>query len=193
MAKWGRNFSHKFRDKIKKHKEVLGSLVDRTDKATVKQYFIEKTALNDLLLHEEVYWKQRAKILWLAEGDDNIRFFHANASSRRKTNHITYPETDEGVRVDKQEGMCGIVKDYIANVFISTQREEELRQNSLGNLVTEEQNRELVVEVSFAEVTVAIKKMHPDKASWPNGRNPAFFQHCWSIVVMKYLAGVKTG
>lgn len=73
MARWGRNFFHKFRDKIKIQKEVLTRLVDRTDEAGVKLYFEEKNKLNDLLFHEEIYWKQRAKTFWLAEGDANTR------------------------------------------------------------------------------------------------------------------------
>lgn len=31
MAKWGRNFFHKFRDKVKKQKAILNGLVDRRD------------------------------------------------------------------------------------------------------------------------------------------------------------------
>lgn len=140
------------------------NLIDRTDEASVKQYFAEKTKLNDLFLHEEVYWKQMAKIFWLAEGDDNTKFFHANASSRRKMNHVTYLETDEGVRIDKHEDMCGIVKDYFVNVFTGNQREEELQQNSLGSFVTEEQNQKLVAKVSFAEFIVAIMQIHSANA-----------------------------
>lgn len=41
--------------------------------------------------------------------------------------------------------------------------------------VTAEQNRELIDEISFEEFTAAIKSMHPDKASGPDGLNPAFF------------------
>lgn len=36
----------------------------------------------------EDYWKQRAKMFWLAGGDANTRYFHTMASSRRKRNHI---------------------------------------------------------------------------------------------------------
>lgn len=55
--------------------EVITSLVDRTDEAGVRQYFEEKNKLNDLLFHEEIYWKQRAKTFWVAKGDANTRFF----------------------------------------------------------------------------------------------------------------------
>lgn len=121
MAKWGRNFFHKFRDKIKKQKELLSSLVNRVDSAGVKSYFEEKESLNELLLHEEVYWKQRAKVFWLTEGDANTKFFHASASIRRKINHINFIELDNGIKVDDLDGMCNVVKDYFTEVFRGNQ------------------------------------------------------------------------
>lgn len=35
MAKWGKKFFHKFRDKIKKQKEVVDGLVNRDDEEGV--------------------------------------------------------------------------------------------------------------------------------------------------------------
>lgn len=42
MAKWGRNFFHKFREKIKKHNEIISSLVDYTDERNVILYLEAK-------------------------------------------------------------------------------------------------------------------------------------------------------
>ncbi|KAL8117764.1 hypothetical protein AgCh_015597 [Apium graveolens] len=47
----------------------------------------------------------------------------------------------------------------------------------------------LTAEFSFEEFTLAIKQMHPDKASGPDVLNPAFFKSFWSIMghgVFKY-------
>lgn len=75
MARWGRTFFHKFRDKVKKQKAILGTLVDRSDEEGVKCYFEERKKVEDLLLHEELYLKQRAKAFWLTEGDTSSKFF----------------------------------------------------------------------------------------------------------------------
>lgn len=53
----GENFFHKFREKIKHQKTVIAGLVDRVDEDGVKEYIHEKDKLNELLLHEEVYWE----------------------------------------------------------------------------------------------------------------------------------------
>ncbi|XP_074352714.1 uncharacterized protein LOC141691861 [Apium graveolens] len=141
MARWGRDFFHN---------------------DGVKLYFEEKDRLNELLLHEELYWKQMAKVFWLTEGDANTKFFHASASTRRKTNHIPNLLNDEGIRVQDGDAMCNIVKNYFLDIF----RGDQL----------------LVAGLSFAEFTIAVKEMHPGKDSGPDGLNPAFFQNLWPIL-----------
>lgn len=103
MTSWGRNFFHKFSDKVIKQKEIIEVLKSREDTDGIQFYFEEKNRLNDLILHEELYWKQRAKAFWLEEGDTNSKFYHAAASSRKKTNHISSLKADEGSVVSKHE------------------------------------------------------------------------------------------
>lgn len=62
MARWGGTFFHKFLEKIKCQKVVLEGLINHVDEYGVKEYFRERDKLNELLLYEELYWKQRAKI-----------------------------------------------------------------------------------------------------------------------------------
>lgn len=182
MARWGRNFFHKFRDKVKKQKELLSNLVNRVDVAGVQSYFEEKERLNELLLHEEVYWKQRAKVFWLTEGDANTKFFHASASSRKKTNHIPFLETYTGARVNDKEGMCRIVQEYFVDIFKGDPYVASYHPGEESRRVTDEHNRWLVADLTFKEFTTAVKQMHPDKASGPDGLNPAFFQQFWPVL-----------
>lgn len=77
----------------------------------------EKIRLTKLLLHEEVYWTQRAKVFWLTEGDDNTKFFHASATIWRRINHIIILVNDDGVRVEGDEVMCNVVNRYFSGAF----------------------------------------------------------------------------
>ncbi|XP_074337672.1 uncharacterized protein LOC141674870 [Apium graveolens] len=126
MAHWGKNCFHKFRDKVKKQKELLAKLVNHFDNE---------------------------------EGDDNTKFFHASASSRKKTNRIPFLESDSG--------------EQVANM-------DEFSEED--GCVSDTHNQLLVAELSFQEFTKVVKQMHPDKASGPDGLNPAFFQQFWPIL-----------
>jgi hypothetical protein len=44
--------------------------------------------LEDVLLMEEISWRQKSRILWLKEGDKCSKFFHSMANSHRRYNSI---------------------------------------------------------------------------------------------------------
>jgi DNA repair exonuclease SbcCD ATPase subunit len=44
--------------------------------------------LVELYEREEVMWRQRSRVQWLAKGDKNTRFFHLRANQRKKRNNI---------------------------------------------------------------------------------------------------------
>lgn len=48
--------------------------------------------------------------------------------------------------------------------------------------MSHDQNQDLVADVTFEEFTVAMSQMHPDKASGPDGLNPAFYQSFWKVL-----------
>lgn len=182
MAQWGHKFFHKFRDKVRSQKKVIDDLVNRTDSDGVAKYFEAKNAFNDLLFQEEIYWKQRAKVFWLAEGDSNSKFFHSQASARKRLNYVPYLIDDTGARVDDLDEMCQWVKRYYTDVFAGSTTNLSPQSPEGESVVSESQNAALVAELSFEEFEDAIKQMHPDKASGPDGLNPGFFQHFWVLL-----------
>lgn len=152
------------------------------DEISVRRYFKERSKLNDLMVHEEEYWRQRAKMFWLEEGNTNSKFFHASTSTRKKINHISYLKIEDGDMVTTEQGMPAVIKDYFLNIFASSNSDTEDDQDTEASVITGERNRMLIADVTFSEFTLDVHQMHPDKASGPDGLNPVFFQHFWDLV-----------
>ncbi|XP_074347403.1 uncharacterized protein LOC141686234 [Apium graveolens] len=91
--------------------------LNREDDDGVQMYFDAKDKLDDLLSHEEAYWKQRAKSFWLKDGDTNSKYFHAVASSRKKLNYLAGLKNEEGSSVTNHDDMCILLKNYFTKVF----------------------------------------------------------------------------
>ena len=47
---------------------------------------LRKGELKELILREEIHWRQKARVKWVKEGDCNSKIFHKVANGRRKGN-----------------------------------------------------------------------------------------------------------
>lgn len=137
MGKWGREFFNKFREKIKKQKENLSLYESCADEEQTRRYFEERNKLEELLVHEEAYWKQRAKSFWLLEGDSNTKNFHAFATSRKKIISITQLKNDDGEVITDHTGMCDVVKEYFDHVFAGADNIQEENLTSYPAVISD--------------------------------------------------------
>ena len=88
LSKWNRDNRRALSKDIRiKRKELQVASSSIRDGAWDRIRNIE-AQLDSLLHSEEVYWKQRARIDWLKEGDRNTRFFHLKALERKTRNRI---------------------------------------------------------------------------------------------------------
>jgi hypothetical protein len=78
-----------FLDTIEEHRDL--SLEEWNFRATVQDN------LNGLLEQQRIYWKQRGRIKWATLGDENTKFFHANATVWHSKNYIRSLQYVDGV------------------------------------------------------------------------------------------------
>ncbi|KAH9736072.1 hypothetical protein KPL71_017960 [Citrus sinensis] len=82
---WSKREFRKRDRKLEKLKVQLRELKQRrvqfVDGEEIRK--VEKQIQN-ILMDEEIYWKQRSRADWLKEGDKNTKFFHGKATARRK-------------------------------------------------------------------------------------------------------------
>ena len=61
---------------------------------------------------EEISLRQKSRVLWLKEGDNNSKFSHQMANSHRKNNYLGDLEVDGVVYEDKAEVVAQVVGFY---------------------------------------------------------------------------------
>ena len=71
----------KTQDKIQKEGYTPDLLIEENEK--LAQY-------HDIITKEEIYWRQRSRLLWLSEGDKNTKFFHLSTLKHRAKTHISH-------------------------------------------------------------------------------------------------------
>lgn len=53
-------------------------------------------------LCEDIYWKQKARVDWLQEGDKNTAFFHDSVQAHRNKCNISSLVNSEGLSISLQ-------------------------------------------------------------------------------------------
>ena len=103
-----------------------------------------KKDINELLHHEEVFWKQRSCSIWLPAEDKVIKFFHQKASHRRRTNHIEGLLDDHDTWQTEVNKIATIAEDYYQELFItSNPMHMDIVLYSVNHVVTDGSNETL--------------------------------------------------
>uniref|UniRef100_A0A803PKP8 Reverse transcriptase domain-containing protein n=1 Tax=Cannabis sativa TaxID=3483 RepID=A0A803PKP8_CANSA len=181
LTEWGSEREGSFSRQLKWCNKNLKRLKGRSDEEGLQQYNETKKKLFEVLHQKEVYWKQRSKQMWLHDGDQNSKFFHARASARRRNNQIVRLKDENGVFVDWENGLDRVILDYFQGLFTASVVDWREVLSCVPSIVTDRHNSMLLQPVLDEEKAVVFQ-MHPDKSPGPDGMNPAFYQKYWHIV-----------
>ncbi|KAL6224831.1 hypothetical protein ACLB2K_003686 [Fragaria x ananassa] len=139
-----------------------------------------------------MFWREKSRQQWLAEGDRNTSYFHAMCRVRKAQSSITLLR--EGSQVFEDcASIQNHILDYYTNIFAKDKgcHDTGLVSRVIPSLVIEEENNRLIEVPSSDEIWSAIKSMDPDSAPGPDGFNGHFFVSCWDIVGRDVVAAVQ--
>ena len=149
----------------------------------LKRIKILRREVNKLIHHEEVFWRQRSRSLWLPAGYKNTSFFHQRASQGKKKNTIEGLDDENGVWQTDEGRVSAIAERYYADLFKAQSHTNMDRvPEDVDKVVTDEMVGSLNQPYSEEDVRRALFSMHPSKSPGPDGMSPFFFQKFWHIV-----------
>ncbi|KAL9679970.1 hypothetical protein QQ045_017841 [Rhodiola kirilowii] len=99
------------------------------DESVIKDEENLVSQLDEWKLREEIFWKQRSRVEWMAEGDMNTKFFHAKASHRRKINTIEEIQDNTGKQLREEKDIAEQIRCYFSGLFESSIKNKDIDWN----------------------------------------------------------------
>ncbi|GAU39014.1 hypothetical protein TSUD_378900 [Trifolium subterraneum] len=176
LQRWGRRKRKRFKEEIMMHEAEMARSRDQRDATEIARFQEAQKQHAKFLVQEEAFWRQRAKMNWLKDGDLNTKFFHMSATTRAKVKKIEKLKNDENEVITGQQNLCEVARRYFQELFKPKGGAQEPVLSLITPRVSEEDNERLSAPISKEELRLALFQMHPDKSPGPDGFNPTFFQ-----------------
>jgi hypothetical protein len=148
--------------------------------------------LDELLLREEIMWRQRSRITWLKHGDQNTKFFHRKATWRAKKNKISTLQKEDGTIIENPTELQSMANEYFDSMYTKDNLVvPELIEELIVEKVDQQMNNKLTENFSDEEIGNALFQIGPLKAPGADGFPARFFQRNWGILKEEILAAVR--
>ncbi|KAH6776562.1 hypothetical protein C2S52_014123 [Perilla frutescens var. hirtella] len=131
---------------------------------------------------EEDFWKQKAAVQWVIEGERNSRFFQGWVKQRRCKSRIHSIE-DDGRVIEDDDGIWALTAGFFQRLLTSDiDQLGDPDFSCLHGIPTDMDTDGLCRTPDIDEIRSAIFGISGDSVSGPDGFTSLFFQHCWDIV-----------
>lgn len=153
-----------------------------------------KIALNQALHYEEQFWRQRAKVKWLVEGDKSTKFFHAVATVKRKRSKIFGIKDMNGNWVSEQTEIAAAGVDFFKAQFSMEHQNFDflLITELVPEMIIDAQKEAVIGVPGGDEIKEAVFSINADGAAGPDGFNGHFYRQCWDIIKEDLIVAVQS-
>ncbi|RVW93866.1 Transposon TX1 uncharacterized 149 kDa protein [Vitis vinifera] len=148
----------------------------------ISQRVSRKGELEELILREEIHWRQKAKVKWVKEGDCNSKFYHKVTNGRRNRKYIKELENERGLVLKNAESITEEILHYFEKLYTNPTGESWGVEGLDWSPISEESALRLESPFTEEEISKAIFQLDRDKALGPDGFTIAIFQECWDVI-----------
>ncbi|RVW58950.1 Retrovirus-related Pol polyprotein from transposon RE1 [Vitis vinifera] len=148
----------------------------------VSERILRRKELEDLLLKEEVQWRQKSRVKWIKERDCNSKFFHRVATGRRSRKFIKSLISERGETLNNIEVISEEIVNFFGNLYSKPEGDSWKIEGIDWAPISEESAIWLDRPFSEEEVRMAVFQLNKEKAPGPNGFTLAVYQECWDVI-----------
>lgn len=149
---------------------------------------------HDIVTKEEIYWRQRTRLIWLNQGDKSTRFFHLSTLKHRAKNRISYLKKGD-LKITEENDISGEMVSFFSSLMTADPNIDPAHQAEILKvippLIIEEQNKLLGCIPKEEEILNAICSLGGDKSPRIDGFPMFFFQKNWKLVGREVCDAVK--
>ncbi|XP_027152134.1 uncharacterized protein LOC113752202 [Coffea eugenioides] len=144
-----------------------------------------RARLRRALIVEEGFWKQKARVRWLSDGDRNTKYFHSLVTERRHRAVIHRIKDTAGEWIDEEcqigEAAVGFFKElFTAEGGLPCLTGLQI----IPKLITDQENSRLTDIPSLTEVKDIVFAMDGESTAGPDGFTGKFFTFAWEVVAL---------
>ncbi|RVW27818.1 hypothetical protein CK203_107068 [Vitis vinifera] len=184
-------FKEKFRDWWQECTVEVGKVTSRIDLIEqernlnldlVSERTLRRKELEDLLLKEEVQWKQKSKVKWIKEGECNSKFFHRVAIGRRSRKFIKSLISERGETLSNIEVISEEIVNFFGKLYSKPEGDSWRIEGIDWTPISGESAVWLDRPFSEEEVQMAVFQLNKEKALGPDRFTIAVYQECWDVI-----------
>nr|XP_027124765.1 uncharacterized protein LOC113741433 [Coffea arabica] len=187
-TRWNKEVFGNIFDRVRDHEakvsELECSLEEGPSEEGTYQLVQAQGELKQSLLTEAAFWRQKACLRWLREGDANSKFFHAQVKQRRARSCIHRVKDGDGVWTEE----AGRIEDLAVAFFEGVLSQPDRGQvdpsqlSVIPSIITAQDNVSLQQFPTEEEIRSVVFQMDGESSSGPDGFKGSFFTTCWEIV-----------
>lgn len=160
---------------------VQRSLEGRISEPMLKLERKLKIERKEILIQEELLWKQKSRHDWLKHGDGNTKFFHTSTLVRQRRNRIVSLQDNSGAWVEDKKELINMAVDYYKGLFTSEHSGGEDFMRGCFPPLSDHVRRRLDEGFALEDTRKALMAMGSLKAPGPDGYQSIFFKNTWDV------------
>nr|XP_027118574.1 uncharacterized protein LOC113735787 [Coffea arabica] len=161
-----------------------GGYGPESDDAAKTRRGAARAEYNRALAIECEFWRQKAAVKWLKDGDANTSFFHAEVRQRRSSNFIARIKDVEGRWLDDAQRIKASATAFYAKLFSSEATIRGGFPDPPFEIPTVDSAHNNMIQgiPTVEEIRQAVFSMDANSAPGPDGFGVGFYQKCWEVI-----------